>query len=179
MNLENKFRIRAKQAIYLFSTFLKKIKMEEHFNRYQFLQYGKTWVDSYSYLLLKHKKPPVFGIDMFKLFNRSKIVLNFHIGVAGDFAGNMRMFEVTGVGSCLLTDNKKNINDLFIPGSEVVTYDNPDDCIEKAKWLLNHEDERKKIALAGHQRTLKFHTVENRCRTIIDILEEVLNHSPR
>ena len=116
---------------------------------------------------------------MFKLFNRSKIVLNFHIGVAGDYAGNMRMFEVTGVGSCLLTDNKKNINDLFIPGSEVVTYDNPDDCIEKAKWLLNHEDERKKIALAGHQRTLKFHTVENRCRTIIDILEEVLNHSPR
>ena len=179
VNLENKFRIRAKQAIYLFSAFLKKIKMEEHFNRYQFLQYGKTWVDSYSYLLLKHKKPPVFGIDMFKLFNRSKIVLNFHIGVAGDYAGNMRMFEVTGVGSCLLTDNKKNINDLFIPGSEVVTYDNPDDCIEKAKWLLNHEDERKKIALAGHQRTLKFHTVENRCRTIIDILEEVLNHSPR
>jgi spore maturation protein CgeB len=45
--------------------------------------------------------------------------------------------------------------------------------------LLNHEDERKKIALAGHQRTLKFHTVENRCRIIIDILEEVLNHSPR
>jgi len=89
----------------------------------------------------------------------------------------MRMFEVTGVGSCLLTDNKKNMNDLFIPGVEVVTYDNPDDCIEKAKWLLNHEEERKKIAFAGHQRTLKFHTVENRCRTIIEIIENELSNS--
>jgi spore maturation protein CgeB len=179
VNLENKLWIRAKQAIYLFSAFLKKIKMEEHFSRYQFLQYGKTRVDSYSATLLNHKKPPVFGINMFNLFMNSRIVLNYHIGIAGDFAGNMRMFEVTGVGSCLLTDNKKNMNDLFIPGSEVVIYDNPDDCIEKAKWLLDHEDERKQIALAGHQRTLKFHTVENRCRTIIEMLEEELNHSAR
>ena len=179
VNLENKLNLRVKQAIYLFSSFLKKIKMEEYFSRYQFLQYGKTRVDSYSETLLRHKKPPVFGMDMFNLFINSRIVLNFHIGVAGDFAGNMRMFEVTGVGSCLLTDNKKNMHDLFIPGSEVVTYDNPDDCIEKAKWLLDHEDERKQIALAGHQRTLKYHTVENRCRTIIDILEEELNHSDR
>jgi spore maturation protein CgeB len=177
VNLEDKFRIRAKQAIYLLSAFLKKIKMEEHFSRYQFLQYGKTRVDSYSDTLLKHKKPPVFGIDMFNLFMNSRIVLNFHIGVAGDFAGNMRMFEVTGVGSCLLTDNKLNMNDLFIPGVEVVTYDNPDDCIEKAKWLLNHEEERKTIAFAGHQRTLKFHTVENRCRTIIEIIENELSNS--
>jgi spore maturation protein CgeB len=177
VNLEKKYRIRAKQAIYLFYSFLKKIKMEEFFNRYQFLQFGKTRVESYSDILLKHKRPPVYGIDMFNLFMNSRIVLNFHIGVAGDYGGNMRMFEVTGVGSCLLTDNKKNMNDLFVPGSEVVTYDNPDDCIEKAKWLLNHEDERKKIALAGHLRTLKFHTVENRCRTIIDIIENELNHS--
>jgi spore maturation protein CgeB len=174
VNLENKFRIKAKQSIYLFSTFLKKIKMEKLFSGYQFLQYGKMWVDSYSYALLKHKKPPVFGIDMFNLFNHSKIVLNFHIGIAGDYAGNMRMFEVTGVGSCLLTDNKKNISELFSPGSEVVVYDNVEDCIEKARWLLDHEDERNRIALAGQQKTLKFHTVENRCRTIIETIENEL-----
>ena len=171
VNLENKYRIRAKQAICLFSSFLRKIKMEEHFKTYHFLQYGKTRIDAYSNALLKHKKPPVFGIDMFNLFMNSRVVLNFHIGVAGNYAGNMRMFEVTGVGSCLLTDNKKNMSDLFIPDSEVIVYDNPEDCIEKAKWLLNHEDERKRIALAGQQRTLKFHTVEERCKTIIGIIE--------
>jgi len=177
VNLENKFRIKAKQSIYLFSTFLKKFKMENLFSGFQFLQYGKTWVDSYSDTLLKHKKPPVFGIDMFNLFNHSKIVLNFHIGIAGDYAGNMRMFEVTGVGSCLLTDNKININELFSPDNEVVVYDNVEDCIEKARWLLDHEDERKRIALSGQQKTLKFHTVENRCRTIIEIIEKELKYS--
>jgi spore maturation protein CgeB len=52
-----------------------------------------------------------------------------------------------------------------------------EDCIEKARWLLDHEDERNKVALAGQQKTLKFHTVENRCRTIIEIIENELSNS--
>ena len=80
--------------------------------------------------------------------------MNIHIGVAGDYAGNMRIFEVTGVGSCLLTDNKKNMSDLFEPGKEVVVYDSPEDCIAKVKWLLENENERKKIAGSGQKKTL-------------------------
>jgi len=179
VNLENKFRIKAKQLIYLFSTFLKKMKIENLFKNFQLLQHGKTWVDSYSDTLIKHKKSPLYGIDMFNLFLNSKIVLNFHIGVAGDYAGNMRMFEVTGVGSCLLTDNKKNMGDLFDAGSEVVVYENAEDCIAKVKWLLDHEDERKRIALAGQQKTLKYHTVENRCRSIIEIINNELKYSAK
>jgi spore maturation protein CgeB len=98
-----------------------------------------------------------------------------HIGVAGNFAGNMRLFEATGVGSCLLTDNKKNIDDLFDINKEVVVYNNPKDCIEKAKWLLKNESERKKIADAGQQKTLKMHTVENRCKLILEIIDKELN----
>jgi spore maturation protein CgeB len=98
-----------------------------------------------------------------------------HIGVAGNFAGNMRLFEVTGVGSCLLTDNKKNLADLFDVGNEIVVYDNPQDCIEKAKWLLENEQERKKIAAAGNKKTLEKHTVENRCKLILDIIDQELN----
>jgi spore maturation protein CgeB len=114
---------------------------------------------------------------MLNLFRNSKIVLNYHIGVAGDFAGNMRMFEVTGVGSCLLTDNKKNMRDLFDTDTEVVVYDNEDDCVAKVKWLLDHEKERKSIGLSGQQKTLKYHTVENRCSQIIDILNNELKLS--
>lgn len=177
VNLEKKYRIKAKQVIYYFSNFVKKIKLEEAFNKFQVLQYGKTWVDSYSDALLKHKKQPVYGVDMLNLFLNSKIVLNFHIGVAGDYAGNMRMFEVTGVGSCLLTDNKKNMRELFDTNQDVVVYDNEDDCIAKVKWLLDHEVERKRIAVSGQQKTLKFHTVENRCRSIIEIIDKELKFS--
>ena len=176
VNLENKYRIKAKQSIYLFSKLLKKINAENIFSNLRITQYGKTWVDSYSDTLMKHKKSALYGFDMFNLFLDSKIVLNFHIGVAGDYAGNMRMFEVTGVGSCLLTDNKKNMSELFNSGSEVIVYDNPQDCIDKVKWLLDHDDEREKIALAGQQKTLTCHTVENRCKSIIEIINNELKY---
>ena len=177
VNLESNYRIRAKQSIYFFSKFVKIAKLENVFDRFHFLQYGKTWVDSYSDALLKQKKPPVYGVDMFNLFINSKTVLNFHIGIAGEYAGNMRMFEVTGVGSCLLTDNKKNMRDLFDIDTEVVVYDNEEDCVAKIKWLLDHEEDRKRIAASGQHKTLKYHTVENRCRSIIEIINSELKSS--
>ena len=176
VNLEKNYRIRAKQLIYFLSSFLRNLKMDNLVERHKFFDYGKTWVDTYSGNLLKLKKKPVYGIDMYNLFNLSKVVLNYHIGVAGDYAGNMRMFEVTGIGSCLLTDNKKNIKDLFDPGSEIVVYDNAEDCAAKVKWLLEHESERQEIALAGQKRTLAVHTVENRCISIIDIINSELQN---
>lgn len=177
VNLEANYRIRSKQAIYMLSKTLNALKMKGVAEKFQILKYGKTWADSYSHRLIKHKEAPVFGVDMLNLFGNSKIVLNFHIGIAGDFAGNMRMFEVTGVGSCLLTDNKKNMKDLFDTSQEVVVYDNEEDCVAKVKWLLDHEEERKRIALSGQQKTLKYHTVENRCSQIIDILNNELKLS--
>lgn len=174
VNLEKKYRIMAKQSIYIFLSLLKKMRMQNLFADFRLLQYGRSWVDSYSEAIMKSKKPPIYGVDMFNLFQNSKIVLNFHIGIAGNYAGNMRLFEVTGVGSCLLTDNKKNMGDLFDSGIEVVVYDNSEDCITKVKWLLDHEEERKSIALAGQQKTLRYHSVENRCKSIIKILENEL-----
>jgi spore maturation protein CgeB len=100
--------------------------------------------------------------------------LNMHVGVAGDYAGNMRIFEVTGVGSCLLTDNKKNIGELFETDKEILVYNSTEDCLEKIKWLSDHEEERKKIADEGHWKTLKYHTVENRCKQIHEIISKEL-----
>jgi spore maturation protein CgeB len=175
VNLEKASKIRTKQALYSISELLKKINLEKLGNRIPLLQYGKEPVKNYSGALLKKKLHPVYGIDMFSLFHNSKIVLNSHIGVAGSYGGNMRLFEVTGLGSCLLTDNKKNLGDLFDISKEIVVYDGVEDCIAKAKWLLGNENERKKIADAGHQRTMNYHTVENRCRLILDIIDNELN----
>ena len=174
VTLESTLRIKAKKLIYFTSGVLKKVKMGKITRMIPVFEHGRSPVKGYSRELLRSNKGPLYGIQMYSLFSRSKIVLNIHVGVAGDYAGNMRMFEVTGVGSCLLTDNKKNIDDLFIPGQEIVVYDNPEDCVKKVKWLIEHEAERKEIARSGHERTLKMHTVENRCRTIMDIIESNL-----
>jgi len=174
VNLEARSRIRAKQSLYLANTLLNRIGLSRLTDMMRILEHGRTKIDNYSDTLLNKALPPLFGIDMYRLFQKSKIVLNYHIGVAENYAGNMRMFEVTGMGSCLLTDNKKNINDLFSPGNEVVVYDNYEDCISKINWLLDHETERQKIARAGQVKTLKYHTVENRCGSIIEIIQNHL-----
>jgi hypothetical protein len=105
---------------------------------------------------------PVFGLTMYETLRRSRVTLNVHGDVATDAASNRRLFEATGVGTCLLTDHKTNIADLYEPDREVVTFAGADECIDKARWLLEHPRERDEIARAGQRRTLADHTYARR-----------------
>lgn len=172
-NLEKKYKIRAKQSFYYTIKLLNFLKLGKFIHNTpllnKHLEYATTPITNYSRRLDKAVKPPLFGVDMFKLLRKSKIILNIHGKIANEYAGNMRLFEATGVGSCLITDNKKNLNELF-DNNEIVVYNKSEDCIEKVKWLLENEEERRKIAKSGQLRTLKSHTIEDRCKLIIDII---------
>jgi len=126
------------------------------------------------YFLDKIAGEPLFGIDMFNLISTFKIGLNYHANIAGDYAANMRMFEVTGVGTCLLTDNKSNITKFFNPDTEIVTYNNIDECIEKMNWLTNNPAATKQIAEAGQRRTIKDHNFKIRAEQLNEIILERL-----
>jgi spore maturation protein CgeB len=78
------------------------------------------------------------------------------------------------VGSCLLTDNKSNLKDLFDIDNEIVVYGSHEECAEKIKWLLQNDLERERIAASGQKRTLENHTVDARCKAIIEILKNEL-----
>lgn len=125
--------------------------------------------------ILKRSKAPAYGINMFRAFANSKIVFNAHAEVAGNWAGNIRLFEATGMGSCLVTDYKDNIRDYFEPDVEIVTYRNTEECIEKIKWLLANPEEAKKIAQKGQQRCLRDHTYKNRAELLNKIILENFN----
>jgi spore maturation protein CgeB len=58
-------------------------------------------------------RSPVFGLEMFQTLQRSRISLNSHIDASRKSASNMRLFEATGVGTCLVTDYKENLPSLF------------------------------------------------------------------
>ena len=105
---------------------------------------------------------PLAGLEYHRLLARSQICLNSHGAHAGDYAGNLRMYEATGMAACLLTDWKSNLPDLFVPDVEVVAYRGVEDGVEKARYLLEHADTRRAIARAGHQRVLRDHTMERR-----------------
>jgi spore maturation protein CgeB len=111
---------------------------------------------------------------MYKVLSLSRISLNRHIDVAEGHANNMRLFETTGVGTLLLTEAAPNLADLFVPGREVVAYEDEDDLVEKIEHYLEHDDERVEIASAGQRRTLSEHTYRRRMTELAAILEQRL-----
>lgn len=119
----------------------------------------------------------VWGEDMYKIFSQAKIVVNRHINVAGNVANNMRMFDVTGVGSLLVTDSRPNMKEFFKVSEEVITYSSDLDLVKKVRFFLSHPREREKIALAGKRCTLREHTYGKRMKELDGILRSYLNRA--
>lgn len=120
----------------------------------------------------------VWGLDMYRVLAAARISLNRHIDVAGRFANNLRLYEATGVGSCLVTDARDNLPELFEPDREIVTYGSAEECVEKCRYLLDHEEERAAIARAGQRRTLSEHTWAHRMEELDRILARYLAAQP-
>lgn len=118
---------------------------------------------------------PLFGVEMFQKLRNSRVVLNNHIDISPVSASNMRLFETTGVGACLITDWKENLADLFEPDEEVLTYRTAAECAEKVGYILDNETKRREIAEAGQRRTLRDHTFENRVNEIDRIIRDFFN----
>jgi glycosyltransferase involved in cell wall biosynthesis len=115
-----------------------------------------------------------WGKEMYEIFAKSKIVINRHINTAGNYANNMRMFEATAMGALLVTDSKKNMDEFFRAGEEVITYKDSSDLIEKVKYYLKHDKEKQKIAKAGQKRTLEDHAYGVRMKRLDEILKKYL-----
>jgi hypothetical protein len=116
-----------------------------------------------------------WGLGMYRILAQSGIVINFHEDVHEGEAANMRLFEATGSGALLITENYENLPEIFEPGREVVTYESTDDLVEKIRHYLEHEDERIQIARAGQARTLSEHTFAQRMRVLAGMLESHLD----
>jgi hypothetical protein len=116
-----------------------------------------------------------WGIEMYRVLAESRLVLNSHIGYAEGFANNMRLFEATGVGALLVTESAPNLANFFELDREVVSYDGPANLVEKLRYYIEHDDERRAIAAAGQARTLRDHTYAKLMVRLADILEARLS----
>ena len=139
----------------------------------------KNWEDAKKRIrlpkdILKKINKPIYGLEMFQKIADSKISFNIHIDAAKKECANIRMYEVTGVGTCLLTDWKENIREYLEPDYEIVTYESKEEVLEKVKYLLDNPKEREKIALNGQRRTLRDHTLKKRVEKINEIILKYL-----
>lgn len=139
----------------------------------EFFGYGAKTLPRISPIRRRHNGE-VWGADMYRALARSRITINRHINVAENNANNMRLYEATGVGTMLITDNKDNIHDIFEPGKEVVVYSSPEEALELIRYYIDHPKEAESIALSGQARTLREHTYRHRMEELVPILKHYL-----
>lgn len=135
--------------------------------------YGGNSLDRNSKAYLHHHGE-AWGLEMYRTLAQSRISLNCHEEVAGNYASNMRLYEATGMGTCLITDWKQNLYNIFELDKEVVTFQSVKELIDKVNYLLDNENERAKIAIKGQRRVLKDKTYYYRMKQLLGIIEEYL-----
>ena len=119
-----------------------------------------------------NSKTPIFGTNNFEILSRSKILINTHIDDT-KYAGNMRLFEGTGLGCMMITDSKRGLKKLFKIGKEIVTFKNTKDLINKCNYYLSNDLILKKIAQNGKNRTLLFHNYEKRIKILNNYIKKI------
>jgi spore maturation protein CgeB len=106
-----------------------------------------------------------------KAFRAARIVLNTFTHRDTDSV-NARLFEATGCGGFVLTEDRPAVRDFFEPGREVATFDSRPDLLEKVRYYLAHLEEREAIAEAGCRRAHRDHTYEIRLRQLLQIVSQ-------
>lgn len=125
----------------------------------------------------RHHGGPVWGLAMYDVLRRSAITLNYHARIdvpgidAPSVANNMRLYEATGMGTCLFTEAKPNLGELFAPDQEVVTFRDAEECVEHLRHYLSNEPGRRRVAEAGRRRTRRDHTYAIRMKELLAILK--------
>jgi len=115
-----------------------------------------------------HRDNEIKNQEMGRIYSQARLVVNESI--QGEV--NLRVFETLAAGAMLLTEDVgPNLQGLFTPGEDLITY-GPQDLLEKAAYFLHHEGERRAIAKKGRERVCAQHDTLARARQFLDYLGE-------
>ncbi len=111
--------------------------------------------------------PPIaYGEEVFKLYRMTKI--NFACSsVQMSGAVTQRVFDVPAVGGFVLTDRRRQLEEVFEPGKEMACYSHPEEIPEQIRYYLSRERERMRIIKAARRRIGAGHTYAHRLRSLI------------
>lgn len=117
--------------------------------------------------------PPVTDEELITLYSRSQISLGFlEVFDKNDPSQpvrrhlHLREFEAPLCGALLCTGYSDELAEMFDPESEVITYRNQFELLDKVNYYLGHPDRAEEIRQAGRQRALQEHTYQHRYQTL-------------
>jgi spore maturation protein CgeB len=82
---------------------------------------------------------------------------------------SMRTFEIPAVGACMLVEDTAEHREIFgDEGRTVVYFNKIEEMVSKARWLLEHPDERERLKHAAHRLIVTGrHTYSDRLQTML------------
>lgn len=108
--------------------------------------------------------------ELAQVYADSKIVLNITMD-QGLSSMNYRVLEVLASEGFLLTDYKQDAADYFTADKDLVFYQNKAELIDKMRFYLNNDAQRKSIAQSGKINVISNHTFKQRAEEIIKKLK--------
>lgn len=106
--------------------------------------------------------------EMPYIFHNSKININI-TSKSIESGIPLRIFDILSCGGFCLTNYQPEVVELFEDGEELVTYTDMDDLMRKVTYYLEHDEERKRIALNGHRKLVAQHNLADRMRLMFDL----------
>ena len=86
----------------------------------------------------------------------------------------MRTFEIPACGAFMLAERTEEHLELFAEGREAAYFGSPEELVDKVRYYLQHEEERQRIAEAGHRRVMRGkHTYQNRLEEILKCIQKI------
>ncbi|MGN7613796.1 glycosyltransferase family protein [Magnetococcales bacterium HHB-1] len=119
-------------------------------------------------------RPTVSGRDYFRAISQSKIGLNISAFLQFPKYLSDRPFHYLGVGTFTLTYHVPQLEKLFKPDDELVSFTGGEACLEKINYYLTHDEARKKIAKAGQRAVRQRFTPE---KVVQDMLLTIDDHA--
>ncbi|MCR4895665.1 MAG: glycosyltransferase [Lachnospiraceae bacterium] len=82
----------------------------------------------------------------------------------------LRCFEILGSGGFLLTDYRGDMELFFEEGRDYASFSDQGELIQKVRYYLAHEEERRAMAESAHRKISEAHTYRHRVREMLDSL---------
>lgn len=114
-------------------------------------------------------------------YSGSKIVINLHRSHMDELVNNNtllipaaspnpRTFEIAASGTLQLCDAREDIASFYKPGEEIEIFSNPQEMMDKIRFYLTHEEERRAVVLKAFERTLRDHTYKKRLGQLLAVI---------
>ncbi len=105
--------------------------------------------------------PVDYGAPLSAVYAHSVVSLNA-TSLQMPSAVNQRVFDVPASGGFVLTDHQRDLEDLFEPGVDIVTYSSADELGELQERYRRAATERERVIRAGRARVLEAHCYDHR-----------------